>query len=74
MCLSVKPRLFTDKLYFDVLVRETPPFYGQVVVLMCLSVKPCLFVSHFDAVALKVMNLTFIINAFFLSLRFIAVH
>ena len=27
----MKPYLFTDKLYFDVLVRETPPFYGQVV-------------------------------------------
>ena len=27
----MKPCLFTDKLYFDVLVRETPPFYGQTV-------------------------------------------
>ena len=29
--LSVKPCLFTDKCIFDVLVRETPPFYGQTV-------------------------------------------
>ena len=27
----MKPRLFTDKCGFDVLVRETLPFYGQVV-------------------------------------------
>lgn len=27
----MKPRLFTDKLYFDVLVRESLPFYGQTV-------------------------------------------
>ena len=27
----MKPRLFTDKLWFDVLVRETPPFCGQTV-------------------------------------------
>lgn len=26
MCLSVKPRLFTDKCGFDVLVRESPAF------------------------------------------------
>ena len=29
--MSVKPCLFADKLYFDVLVRETLPFCGQVV-------------------------------------------
>ena len=27
--LSVKTHLFTDKLYFEPLVREMPPFYGQ---------------------------------------------
>lgn len=31
MCLSVKPHLFADKLYFDVLVRETLPFCGQTI-------------------------------------------
>lgn len=30
--------MFTDKLYFELLVRETPPFYGQVV---CVSYDDC---------------------------------
>ena len=31
MCLSVKPRLLRTSCIFDVLVRETLPFYGQTV-------------------------------------------
>ena len=27
--LSVKPRLYADKLYFERLVRKTPFYYGQ---------------------------------------------